>query len=591
MQLHIHKKYLLLPALVALMLSCNRNVLDVKNLNAVEPKLTWTDPKLANAFLANLYNRVMPNGWPARSAALYGGLPVDEKRGVINSTTIQTTSHPWSGSFEDSYADIRQVNILLKEIESGTLDAATKDKIVGQALFLRAYSYFLMVRVYGGVPLLLEPQNLTDSLKVPRASTAEVFNAINTDLDKSIQLLQGQPFVDGDKGRIGLGAVLALKGRVALYKASPLFNPAHPYDNAYWQDAYNANVTAKTQLDAMGFGLNADYAGIWSTGNEGNKEAVLTVKFTAPTKTDGRNEQAARPLSQTANATGADNAVWSMVKAYTMKDGYPAGSSPNYAYSDQTFWQNRDPRFNASIVWNGSIYETGGIAGRRQYTDDILATATDSYSPNPSTSNWSFTGLYARKGLQPELKAAEVAQNSVDWIEIRYAEVLLNLAEAANETGHTADAIALLRQLRQRAGIEAGADNSYGITTSNRDAVRGLIYNERFVEFIFEGQRFWDLKRARTLLSLNGTAQQGVASTLKPSNLPVNDAKKNAYGYVSEDFNYTINTLYRTTVDNVTFTLTDNIYFAPIPLAQIQKNPNLKQTLGWGDGTFNPTLE
>ncbi|MGN6495497.1 MAG: RagB/SusD family nutrient uptake outer membrane protein [Agriterribacter sp.] len=582
-------KWIGLFAILAVSLACNKNVLDVKNLNAVDPALTWNDPALANAYLANLYKRVMPTGWPTRSGALYGGLAVDDTRGVIGEGTIQTTGHPWAGSFEDQYTDIRQINILLKEIETGTLEAAVKDKIVGQALFLRAYSYFLLVRVYGGVPLLLQAQDINEELEVTRASTAEIFTAIETDLDKAAQLLTGQTFVDNDKGRIGAASVAALKGRVALYKASPLFNPSNPYGNSYWQAAYTANLEAKNLLDASKFGLNSTYSGIWSTSNEGNKEAVLTVKFTAPTKTDGRREQGARPGSQTANDAGADNPVWSMLQAYPMKDGYPAGSSPNYTYNEQTFWLNRDPRFNESIVYNGSIYESGGIAGRRQYTDDKIANNDDAYKTDPQARGG--TGLYARKGMQPELKRAEVSQNSVDWIEIRYAEVLLNLAEAANETGKTADAIELVKQIRKRAGIEEGAGN-YGITATSREEVRALIYKERMIEFIFEGQRYWDLVRSRTLTALNGTIEKGVASTLKASNLPVDPVKKDNYGYLPEDFSYTFAAILKANATSVTFNIPEKYYFAPIPIAQIQKNPKLEQTMGWGDGAgFNPTLE
>ncbi|MBS1669312.1 MAG: RagB/SusD family nutrient uptake outer membrane protein [Bacteroidetes bacterium] len=540
--------------------------------------------------MANLYNLVMPNGWPARSGPLFKGLNTDDiYGGAINDNvgTIQVANHPWAGSFPSQYKSIRQINILLQEIQSGSLDSTTRNQIVGQALFLRAFSYFLLVRVYGGVPLLLKPQALTDSLQVTRASTADVFNSIMADLDKSIQLLQGQPFVNGDKGRIGLAAALAFKGRVALYKASPLFNPSNPYTNTYWQEAYNANLTAKTQLDAMGFGLNPSYSGIWDVNNKGNKECILTVTFKVPDKTDGRYEQGARPLSQSSNAAGIDNPLWSLVQAYPMQDGYAPGTSPNYSYNDQTFWLNRDPRFYASIVNNGSIYECGGIPGRRQYTDDILASPLDAYTTNPAS--YCFTGLYTRKGMQPQLPAAQSNQNSVDWIEIRYAEVLLNLAEAANETGHSADAIALLQQIRQRAGINAGNGN-YGITATSQTDVRNAIYNERLIEFSFEGQRFWDLKRSRTLTNLNGFVEMGVASTLKSSNLPVDQTKASNYSYLPEDFVYSFGPLIRQTASNITFSIPNKYYFAPIPLAQIQTNPNLAQNVDWG-GTFNPTLE
>lgn len=569
-----------------IIISC-QDVLDVKNLNAIDPEIAWNDPALADAYLTNLYDRVMPNGWPARSGALYGGLAVDDSRGVINENTIQITSHPWSGSFEKQYTDIRQINILLEEIESGELEKEVEETITGQAYFLRAYSYFLLVRIYGGVPLILTPQTLEDDLKVKRSSTIEVFKQIENDLEEALELIGDQTFANSDKGRIGKAAILAFKGRVALYKASPLFNPDNPYGNTFWEEAYNVNLQAKEELDAMGFGLNDNYGDIWSINNKGNQEAILTVKFDEPDKTDGRYEQAVRPLSQSANATGSDNPVWSLLEAYPMKDGFPIGESSTYAYQEQTFWKNRDPRFNATIVYNGSIYETSGINGRRQYTDNELATSDDAYTTDPNDNG--HTGLYTRKGMQPELKRAEVSQNSVDWIEIRYAEVLLNLAEAANEVGETEDAILLIKKLRNRAGIEEG-NGDYGVIANNKQEVRELIYRERFVEFVFEGQRFWDLKRSRTLTELDGLKEKGVQSTLKPQLLPVDQNKKDNFEYLPEDFNYVIETILKASASSTTFSIPSNFYFAPIPISQIQKNSNLQQNEEWG-GDFIPTIQ
>ncbi len=575
-------------ALLFILNSCNKEILEIDNPNAFDPVETWNDQALSNAYLTNLYTSVMPNGWPARSGALFGGISTDDQLGIINENTIQITSHPWSGSFTNQYEDIRKINILVKEIGQGSLEESTKNTILGQALFLRAYSYFLLVRVYGGIPLILEPQELTDEIFVSRASSREVFTAILADLDRAISLLDGQVFAEGDSGRIGQGAALALKGRVALYMASPLFHPNNPYSNSDWQTALTATKAAKDQLSSMGFGLNDDYSGIWAISNEGNSEAVLTVKFTAPDKIDGRREAGARPSSQTSNDRGQDQPVWSLVSAYPMKDGHSPGSSLSaYSYDEQSFWLNRDPRFDQTIVYNGSTFELSGIKGRKQYTDGEVGEVSDAFTSKDGYLSSDKTGFFTRKGIQTELPTAEVGQNEVDWIEIRYAEVLLNYAEAANETGDQDAALEVLQQIRKRAGIEAGSDGSYGITAQSKEEVREAILLERFIEFPFEGQRFWDLKRSRNLQGLENVTDQGVEAFLIEETVDI-DKQRNSL-YLSEDFTYEVKPIIG--ASNVNFVIPDNYYFAPIPIEQIQRNDKLAQTSGWGDGSFDPTLE
>ena len=560
------------------------DVLDVQNLGAFDPNATWNDPQLANAYLTNLYNDVMPAAWPVGSSAIESGHPADETVGVFGPNAITEIGHAWSGAFDNQYQDIRSINILLNEIDGGSLESDTRNTIVGQALFLRAWSYFNLVRVYGGVPLLLEYQGLDDDLLVPRAATLEVFNAILSDLDEAIILLDGQKFAENDKGRIGLASALAFKGRVALYMASPLFNPVAPFSNQYWAAALTATETARTQLESMGFSLNNTYADIWSVGNEGNTEAVLTVKFTDPDRSNGRREDLVRPLSQSRNATGGDQPVWKHVEAYPMADGYAPGSSPTYPYDLQTYWQNRDPRFYTNVVYNGAIFELSGINGRRQYTDAVLADPFDGFD---ESFEFARTGFYTRKGLQEELIVEQVALNDVDWVEIRYAEVLLNFAEAANEMGRGSDALDVLKQIRERAGIEPGAGNDYGFAgITSQEAIREAIYNERYIEFAYEGKRFWDLKRWRRLTDLNGETETGLRSTLKSGIDPATDPR-GPFDYPPTDFDYEVVPILNAAF--VRHEIPESYYFAPIPLNQLQRNGNLEQNVDWG-GTFDPTF-
>ncbi len=560
-------------------ISCE-DVLDVENLGAFDPSATWSDPQLANAYLVNLYSDVMPNGWPTGSGAINSGLAADETVGVFGPDAITEIVHPWAGSFDDLYQNIRRINTLLTEIDGGTLEPEVRDEIVGQAHFLRAWSYFNLLRIYGGVPLLTDPQGIDDNLEIARASSSEVFDTVISDIDETIDLLDGQKFVGDDYGRIGMASAMAFKGRVALYKASPLFNPNSPYSNQFWADALTATETAVTQLESMGFALSDNYADIWSADDEGGKEAVLSVVFTDPDRSNGRREDRVRPLTQSKNATGGDQPTWKHVSAYPMADGFAPGSSPTYNFDLQTYWQNRDPRFYTNVVYNGAIFELSGITGRRQYTDEVLADSQDSFG---ASAQFNRTGFYTRKGLQEELIVEQVGLNDIDWIEIRFAEVLLNFAEAANENGRTDDAIQVLKDIRKRAGIESGVGNDFGLTgVTSREAVRDAIMNERYLEFAYEGKRFWDLKRWRLLETLDGETEEGLLSKLT-SGL---DPNKGDFDYLPEDFTYEVVPIFGDVIDHI---VPESYYFAPIPLDQLQRNSLLEQNIDWG-GSFDPTL-
>lgn len=554
--------------------SCKK-ILDVENISAFDPAKVWSDPQLANAYLTDLYARAMPGGWPVND----GGY-ADETAGLLQQDAVTSMSGPFKTW---PYATIRNINILLTDIDNGSLPDATKNPIKGQAYFLRSWLYFNMVMLYGGVPLIDKPQDLKDDLFVSRSSTQETFDFIEADLQKAASLLPDK-YIGDDRGRADKAATLAFLGRVLLFKASPQFHPANPYSNAGWQKAYDATKQAKETLEALGYGLYPNYAGIWSKENKGNSEAVLSVVFKKPNRTNGRQEDAVRPLSESKNATGADQPIWEAVEAFPMKDGYLPGTSPNYTYDIQMYWQARDPRFYANVVYNGAVYELSNKAGRRQYTAKGIATNEDMFGPGQLFNR---TGFYARKGMDPSLLQATVYDNETDWIEIRFAEVLLNYAEAANETGHAPEALAVLKQIRSRAGIEPGAAQVYGLApgmTTNQ--LRDAIYIERRIEFMYEGKRFSDLRRARKLNVINGMSKHGLLATLKAGKDP---AAGVTYALLPEDFTYSVLPL----LSNGTNVMSapDTYYFFPIPKAEIDKNPKLVQNTGWDGGTFNPALE
>jgi hypothetical protein len=555
-------------------LSGCKRILDIENVSAFNPNKVWNDAQLAQAYLINIYPNVF-GGWPVNNGGnadeLFGNLGVDAV------TANNTSFKRWP------YATVRNINVLLSEIDKGGLSPAAKGPIKGQAYFMRAFLYFNTVIYHGGVPIVDHPQNIDGDLMVKRNSTKECFDFIESDLQKASALLPDR-YTGDHRGKIDKATVIAFLGRVLLYKASPQFHPANPYGNTDWIRAYEGNKQAKDQLTALGYDLNQDYAGIWDKNNKGNKEAIFSVVYKKPNKINGRQEDNCRPLSESKNSTGGDQPIWEMIKAYPMKDGFEPGFSPTYAYNLQTYWTNRDPRFYASVVYNGATYELSGKTGRKQYTAAGIAHQDDVFGPGQ---NYSRTGFYPLKGMDPTLGQPDVTNNETDWIEIRYAEVLLNFAEAANETGNMNEALDMLLRIRKRAGIEPGANNLFGLGAGlSKDDMRRAIYRERRIEFIFEGKRLNDLRRTRSLNETDGMRKNGLLATLKDGKNPADGA---AYLLKPEDFTYRILPL----LGNGTNMMStpNTYYFFPINRVEIDKNPNLVQNVGWDGGTFNPTLE
>lgn len=555
---------------------------NVEDLSNYPGEGTFNDLETTGAYLSELYANTLP-GWPVNQ-----GNNCDENGTIIGPdwvTINNSTMKYWP------YSSIRNINILITELPGGDIPEDKKGPIMGQAKFLRAYHYFKMVYYHGGVPIIENVQKLTDDLMVTRNSTKECFDFIIEDLDDAIASLPDK-YSGNDYGRVDKAGALAFKGRVLLYKASPQFNSSNPYGNQYWADAYTANKTAKDFLDSHGYGLLENYVNVFET--EGHKENILSVIYKDPVKSNGRREDGVRPLSESKDAVGYDQPIWSMAEAYPMLDGKkPGDSTSKYPYDLQTFWSNRDPRFEANLVWNGAVYELSGKAGRRQYTMANIGHMYDAFGFSvPGVSHYR-TGLYCRKGINESLTLELAKTNDYDWPEIRYAEVLFNYAEAANETGKSNEALEVLKSIRKRAGIEAGADEMYGLKVSmTREEMRMAILDEKFVEMAWEGHRFWDLRRHRMLNKIDGMRKYGIMA-MKVNGRTFDQVtqddidKASRYELLPEDFEYEVVELITTGPKQMS--MPETYYFFPIQLNNIDQNSNLEQNIGW-EGNFNPEL-
>jgi starch-binding outer membrane protein, SusD/RagB family len=506
-----------------------------------------------------------------------------------------------------NWGKIRQLNTFIVSMSESPLPDYTKRKFLAQAKFFRAFRYWDLVRIYGGVPLVLTPldgvgNEARDAALLPRNSTSECIRQIVEDLDYAVTNLPGKWSGSANWGRITSGAAAAMKGRVLLYWASPMFNPTD--DVTRWQAAYDANLQAKTILDANGFGLNASYKNMWFS-EVNNPEAVMVTSYNTATgdqqKKNNGWDKSCRP--QYLNGSGSNTPTWEFVRSYPMKDGkMPGDASSTFTYYDSLYYKNRDPRFDATIAYNGCVWPLDGNSNYRLWT--YYETATKSTEPNASN-----TGFYCRKAVaEGTFTFGDPQYSGTDWMEIRYAEVLLNLAESAVGIGKTAsgeEGYTGLIAVRQRAGITAGSDNLYGLTAGmSRAELFNAILFERKIEFAFEGKRFWDLYRWKRMSDLEGWTRNRLRIVLKsgsgipsaaalkdPTNPNYRDVQKldtmmaNYFTVIRNNNHDASNSTTKLDTNPINFLST--YYFFPIPFAAITNNPNLQQNNNWG-GSFDP---
>jgi hypothetical protein len=594
-----------------------KKILDKVDFNGVPPATAWGNVSSVQLYLDNLYQLCMPvfysgasgstipTSWHNISDECNGGTTI----GVLQGNLTQESETDWLPTANSYWSYIRKINILFGNIDKYGLTPGVTAPIKAQAYFLRAWAYFNLVKVYGGVPYITKDLDWTsDTLNLPRMSTTACIDSMIVDLNHC-SILPTTWSTSGDVGRITSIAALALKGRILLYYASPQFNPQN--DGSRWQAAYAANEAAYDSAIAAGYALYSNYSRIFlDAASTADKEPILFRAYNASTSISQNTnnwETAVRPYSMNYSSGGKSyNPTWNLVSAYPMADGHqPRDPLGKYSYDSVYYWKNRDPRFYATIVYNGAIYGLGSTAGRVQYT----------YVGNPDEINApSTTGFYTRRNVDTTLTLTGSQYNKTWWVEIRLAEVMLNLAECANATGNQAEAYTMLKAIRKRAGIPAGTDGYYGLASSLSQAdLETAILNERRIEFAFEDKRYDDLRRTRTFDQLNGTYRMAHFTVPRSpwfSSTKVSDTGKqynierHIPGSAVTKIRDTVNingpaytTFFKDSIvpianeQKINFQL--NYYFYGIPSSNIGKQPALQQTMGWtyggAAGTFDPT--
>jgi len=587
---------------VVILASCKKkDFFEIEDPNGFEVVNSWDDEGAVGLFLNRTYALVIPQ-WPtlggihntsdelnnSNAAFLYGQLTENSVTDIGTSTSLTA----------NRYADIRRCNVAIEGLNaSTTMPTVTKNILKGQFFFLRAYTYFKLVRLYGGVPLVLKAQGISDeNLATPRSKTSECVAAIANDLDSAAAYLP-KTWTGNDIGRITRATAMAVKGKALLYWASPQFNPTNIATR--WTNAYTACKAAYDTSVADGYGLIANYANLFIT--EDHKEIMIVRKYNVSRDLGNNIENITRPISETTAGGGSNQPTWNLVQAYTGANGLPI-SDPNSGYSSIQYWLNRDPRFAATIAVNGDQWALSGKTTRRQWQ------YTGNLDETPASI---ITGFYCKKLCNPSTSAAQAVYNSntgggsgMDWIEMRFAEVILNLADCANETGNITEAKNMVRLIRQRAGIVAGAYD-YGLSVATTVAdMRNVILNERQTEFAMEGMRYFDLRRTRNLglitprlsykVAVKSPYAAGTGSTAGIIYLD----KLNAQGFKPRDTaNLNLLSVYTSmfvapgvtaSLEGAnTISLPDKYYVYPLPTLFTQ-TPIIQQTNGWAGGTFDP---
>lgn len=439
------------------------------------------------------------------------------------------------------YTRIRFANYLIEKIDANGpgLSETFRQRAKGQMYFLRALQYFDMVRIYGGVPIVttVQSNSATDeTIRTPRATSSECFTQIVKDLDSAAALL---PMIwdapTSNYGRLTAAGALAMKSRVLLTAASPLFNTGWDNPgNEKWQKALQAGLDAETALTTAGYGLFGANAKDWSemtfrNDNSFNKEALMVVLLsTNQTSSAGYNngwENSLRPTDY--KGGGGVAATKEMLDLFPLADGTRPNSSN---YIDTFFFENREPRFYRTFAFSGAKW---GIKDRPnkitwfyRWKANATTTAVTFFANNQTNSP-----AVVRKMSNPNADSTIFPFSGTDIFEYRYAELLLNIAECYAAKGEVGNAVTYLGKIRARVGIPSANNYGIGSLADKYAAIEACLY-ERRIELAYEGKRFWDLQR--WMLYENIPASGNSVQKLGVS--PLNGTQRNGYYWQSKTY-------------------------------------------------------
>lgn len=564
--------------------------------NNQEISQMYVDPTFARGMLENAYMMLgydnNPSSDVATDDAVTNNSSDDYKRMATGSwSATMNPVNQWS-----RYHAIQYCNLMLENCDkvewsysSTALNKMYEDNYRGNAYALRGLHMFYLLRAHAGmvngqlmgVPIHLQSEDPSSDFNQPRNTFKECVDQIMSDLDEALKYLPEQygdvdaskvptkytsmggtdaeynrAFGSNHRGKIDGHIIAALKTQVAVFAASPAFVTAGAMS---WEQAAQLAATSLKNCGGIA-GMSQDgwkwyvSAAIENMGAFDANPAELVWRGNIAENNDLETNN--YPPSLYGN--GRVNPTQNLVDAFPMANGYPITSSAS-GFDAANPYDNRDPRLKTYILVNG---ETQGAIGAAINT---AADATTLDGLNRENGRSTTTGYYLRKLLRSDINLDPSSKTSKKHLpaRIRYTEIFLDYAEAANEAqgpkanvgGAGFSAYDVIKAIRQRAGVGGSSDPYLEECAGSKEKMRELIRNERRLELCFENHRFWDLRRWN--VNLNETA----------NGINIKTGTTGALSY--------------TTFEVEPRSYSDYMYYGPIPYSEVQKYSNLLQNEGW----------
>ena len=519
--------------------------------DALTEEIVWTDPNAASQFVYGIYGAV-PSGFDRAYDGWAKGLYIldagsDDAENAIDWTSADLLNTgnflpgyiPYWTVWPECYRLIRATNSALENLDRLS-NETLREQLKAEARFLRAYLHHDLLRYYGmkssggeptGVPIIDRTLTPDDDINIARDTYDDVVDFIVADLDAAIPFLPTKAQVE--VGRATKGAANALKGRVLLYA-----------------ERWAESAAASSEVMSGGYALYPDYRTLFL--NKNHQEIVWVKKFQNPDKHHQSNAGGTAGAgwdvyNSPRSFAGPNDAGWvgncptqNFVDAYDMVDGQSQASSP--LYDPQKPFDNLDPRFEATVVHDGSTF-------RGEVMEMFPGGIHDLPGANTPT------GYYTRKFHREDVPVYTLPSDQ-DWIYIRYAEVLLNYAEALNESvGPVGSVYDAVNAIRSRPSVNMPALP----TGLSPQEMRERIRNERRVELVYEEHRFYDIRRWKIAEDLLNGPMLGIKMTVEEGTGNVNYSK----------FDFEVRSF------------PSKLYVLPISQSEMDKSPGLTQIAGW----------
>ena len=574
------------------LVACDDDFLNQPPLDRITENDVWSDKNLTDAYLFKIYDRMpwdyLEDFWGVGGS--HRDALSDLARGTYSWTALNNTYRPGNwGTTNNSwpidwwgYDVIWKINYSLENIEAAPANVFTEEERnhrLGELLFMRAYSYFALVKRYGGVPIILKAQNpetTPEEEYFPSRNTEkEVYDQILSDTQAAFDLLPNR--WSAEKGRASKWAAKSLESRAALYAGSIakygtvkleglVGIPAEAAEN-YYQIALNASQKIISESGYVLFNKYPDpsenYANLFLDETE---DETIFMKVWVPYEKGHSYDLHNVPYSYRVDWSGSMSPSKQLLDSYEMIDTGLLPSENGSGYDENNPFENRDPRMRGTLLTNNDIFQ--GLPVETWYgtesngeinTEKGTGIGKDGLGVHPDATK---TGFYIRKHLQDGSKPLFIKQyySGTDCILFRLGEIYLNAAEAAIELELESLAKDYIEPIRTRAGLK----QNLRLESYAGEALKERIRNERKLELAFEDHRYWDVKRWRIATEVLSVQIEGI-KTLRRL-----DAFNNAtYSYETFD------------AEASKMNFFERHYYLPIGQNRINNNNKLKENPGY----------